>query len=425
HRIDVNGAEPFEVPVSNPFYGSVDTLETIWSIGVRNPWRFSFDALTGDLWIGDVGQNLYEEIDFETAGTGGFNYGWRCYEGNHSFSLGGCEDVDYYTFPIYEYGHSFSTGGFAVTGGYVYRGSLYPGMQGYYIFADYVSGNWWHSFPDGAGGFITTFLDEVEDDISTFGQGVDGELYCADMTTGKVYKITDACGAFDISTTATDYFCAEHPGTISLDILEGVAPFTVLWSTGDTGDSIYGLEAGTYTVTVTDDLGCVRNEVISISDLEPAPANLIFNESGNILSVAEGVAWQWYMNGNPIVGATDDTLYISEASTYSALVTYSNGCSVESNPFDAEILGVHPFKELSIITFPNPASDFIMLSCPEQLEITAYRLFNLQGEIVGAQKSITTLKNVHIDVSALPSGLYNLVVYSSQQEGWVKVQVLR
>ncbi|MBC8173890.1 MAG: PQQ-dependent sugar dehydrogenase, partial [Chitinophagales bacterium] len=186
HRIDINSGTTYTVPPDNPFYGSADTLETIWSLGWRNPWRFSFDALTGDMWVGDVGQNLYEEVDFEPVNTGGKNYGWRCYEADDEFETGGCEDESFYTLPIFQYFHSFATGGFAITGGYVYRGTEFPDLNGYYICADHVSGNWWTIKSDGTD-WITNMTDDLEADISTFGVDVTGEIYCADLYSGIIY----------------------------------------------------------------------------------------------------------------------------------------------------------------------------------------------------------------------------------------------
>lgn len=424
HRIDVDAAEPFAIPESNPFYGAPDTLETIWSIGLRNPWRFSFDALTGDMWVGDVGQNLYEEVNFEPAGIGGFNYGWRCYEGNHSFSLGGCEDEEFYTFPIHEYNHSFSTGGFAVTGGFVYRGAAFPGMQGYYIFADYVSGNWWHSYPDGVGGFTTTFLDEIEDEVSTFGEDVNGELYCADMGIGIIYKITDACGAFDISVSGTDFFCDEFPGSAIVEITEGVEPINILWSTGSTEAEITDLTAGDYSVTVTDDLGCVRQKSISINNLEPVPATPVLSID-NTLSVSEGEAWQWYINGNPIEGATDSNYTATESGIYSVVITYASGCTIESNDIEFIFIPVNEIEKKSILIFPNPALDIIQIAGPEQIEITAYRLYNMQGQPVISIENPNSGYEFSINVSHLSAGLYNLKLDTKQGQVNYIIEILR
>ncbi len=140
-RIDVDSL-PYTIPASNPFVGTSLPLDEIWALGVRNPWRYSFDRLTGDLWIGDVGQGSWEEIDLEPAGDpGGRNWGWRCKEGTHVFDTSGnCpSDLGVLDDPIYEYSHA--AGDCSLTGGYVYRGSPNSSYFGRYLFADYCVAN--------------------------------------------------------------------------------------------------------------------------------------------------------------------------------------------------------------------------------------------------------------------------------------------
>ncbi|MER2600406.1 MAG: PQQ-dependent sugar dehydrogenase [Caldilineales bacterium] len=138
-RLDVDSGSPYGIPASNPFVGPGNPLDEIWALGVRNPWRFSFDRLTGDLWIGDVGQGNWEEIDLEPAGSaGGRNWGWRCLEGTHVYDTSGNCPANLGTLdaPIYEYSH---TEGCSITGGYVYRGSVNSAYFGDYLFADYCA----------------------------------------------------------------------------------------------------------------------------------------------------------------------------------------------------------------------------------------------------------------------------------------------
>lgn len=194
-RLDVNTTSPY-IPASNPYVG-ISGDDEIWAYGLRNPWRFSFDRLTGDMWIGDVGQGEWEEVDFQPASsTGAINYGWRCYEGNHEYNMATCGGLSNYTFPVFEYDHSFDAGGYAITGGYVYRGSEFAGMYGYYITCDYVTGNFWTLYPDGTGGWIDEFYPALQSDVSSFGEGVDGELYACNLSSGEIYHIVDEnCGA--------------------------------------------------------------------------------------------------------------------------------------------------------------------------------------------------------------------------------------
>ncbi len=168
-----------------------DTLDEIWALGLRNPWRISFDRLTGDLWIGDVGQNAWEEVDFQPASSdGGENYGWRCYEGNHAYNTSGCGSMSSYVSPIFEYPHNPTTGGNSITGGFVYRGADVPLLQGWYVVADYSSDNFWLIRPDGIGGWDSHIQTDVPIlDVSTFGEDKDGELFVASLG-GQVYSVS-------------------------------------------------------------------------------------------------------------------------------------------------------------------------------------------------------------------------------------------
>ena len=181
-RIDVTTL-PYQSPAGNLVGGAPE----IWDYGVRNPWRDSFDPCTGDLYIGDVGQGSWEEVDVEPQGMGNQNYGWRRMEGTHCYEQN-C-DMTGITLPVVEYDHGQ---GCSVTGGYVYRGAAIPGLRGTYFYGDYCQGRIWTFFY--AGGQATQQA-EVTDDlqsagisISSFGQDNDGEVYVVDHG-GAVYKI--------------------------------------------------------------------------------------------------------------------------------------------------------------------------------------------------------------------------------------------
>lgn len=190
-RLDVSSA-PYTIPVDNPFVGDPNVLDEIWSVGLRNPWRFSFDRVTGDLWIGDVGQNNWEEIDFEAAGDGGLNYGWKIMEGTHCFSPStGCNQTGL-VLPIQEYGHGGNPFRCSVTGGFVYRGEAMATMHGRYYYADYCSGQTW-SFRRDQNGQVADFVDHTSDlgisgSIASFGEDAAGELYICTLE-GAVYRM--------------------------------------------------------------------------------------------------------------------------------------------------------------------------------------------------------------------------------------------
>lgn len=178
-RIDVDG-ETYTSPSDNPFVGT-DGADEIWAYGLRNAWKFSFDRETGDVWIADVGQNAIEEINRESSTEAGLNYGWRCYEGNNTYNTSGCASADTMTFPVATYNHS--GGRCSITGGYIYRGALYPNLTGKYFFADYCSGEiGWVDSDDNL-----EFLLDVPAFITAFGEDLNGELYVAGS--GKIYKI--------------------------------------------------------------------------------------------------------------------------------------------------------------------------------------------------------------------------------------------
>jgi glucose/arabinose dehydrogenase len=185
-RIDpkASATGAYSVPADNPFVSNPNDRPEIWQWGLRNPWRFSFDRATGDLWIGDVGQNAYEEIDFARAGANGLNFGWNQREGLHHFKgarPAGAVD------PVYEYSHA--DGGVAVTGGYVYRGERIPDLAGAYLFADYARGHVIALQQRGGRILRSRPLDAVVDGgLSSFGEDNSGELYVLDLS-GKVLRI--------------------------------------------------------------------------------------------------------------------------------------------------------------------------------------------------------------------------------------------
>ena len=191
-RIDVDG-EPagrrgYALPPDNPY--AADGIEPgrglpeIWALGLRNPWRFSFDPANGDLYIGDVGQSSYEEIDRQPGGSaGGENYGWNQLEGGHCYR-DGC-DPSAFVMPIAEYGRD---GGCSVTGGYVYRGAAQPALRGIYVFADYCSGIVFTIRAGGRDETVRRVLDS-ELSVSSFGTDESGELYLADLGGGGIYRV--------------------------------------------------------------------------------------------------------------------------------------------------------------------------------------------------------------------------------------------
>ncbi len=188
-RLDVDFNESgYAVPAANPFVNDEGARNEIWAYGLRNPWRFSFDRLTGDLYIADVGQNIWEEIDFQPAGsTGGENYGWNIMEGTHCFQTETCDQTGLIP-PVIDYQHG--DGSCSVTGGYVYRGQQYLSLYGNYFYGDYCSGKVWSLLRQPDGAWVNNQVFRLQGlFISSFGEDVNGELYLLSYGDGVVYQI--------------------------------------------------------------------------------------------------------------------------------------------------------------------------------------------------------------------------------------------
>ena len=233
-RIDVNKAEggkAYAIPPGNPFVGNAAYAPEIFALGMRNPWRFSIDRVTGTIWAGDVGQNLWEEIDIIEKGK---NYGWRQLEGTHCFNPKTNCIIAGMTMPVAELPHGQAN---SITGGYVYRGSQNPGLYGAYLFGDYVTGKYWSTTPDGAGGWVTKELLDTADAPVSFGEDRDGELYVVQLFPAKIFKVMQQAvvappgPALPKKLSETKCFSTLQPLTPA----PGVVPYEVnapLWSDG-------------------------------------------------------------------------------------------------------------------------------------------------------------------------------------------------
>ncbi|HZF17156.1 MAG TPA: PQQ-dependent sugar dehydrogenase [Steroidobacteraceae bacterium] len=248
-RIDVGAetAPAYVIPSTNPFATNPKCGPTtnglscpeIYAYGLRNPWRWSFDRQSGELWVGDVGQGAYEEVDIVQRGG---NYGWRCREGLHAYDMTGCPSSGFID-PVAEYTHA---DGQSITGGYVYRGTQATTLVGRYIFADYVSQRLWTLQPNTSGGFTVTNLLTAPFNVSSFAQAVDGELYVLDYG-GGLYHLTFLAGAgggtIPVSLAASGCVDASDPTQPA----SGLIPYTVnapFWSDGAVKDRWIALPNG-------------------------------------------------------------------------------------------------------------------------------------------------------------------------------------
>lgn len=192
-RIDVDAAPPaggvnYVIPADNPFVNQAGVRDEIWAIGLRNPWRISFDRANGNLWIGDVGQNAREEVDFQPAGLGGLNYGWDCREGTSVFEPSSCAAGATYTDPRFDYNHNTTDGGFSLTGGFVYRGDRADDLLGYYVCADFDQSRLFLLPPAGAQADLTR-QNVALNNITTFGEDDNARLYVAEFG-GRISHVT-------------------------------------------------------------------------------------------------------------------------------------------------------------------------------------------------------------------------------------------
>ena len=224
-RIDVeSGIPPYAIPATNPFVAVNNVRPEIWASGLRNPWRFSFDRDTGDLYIADVGQNQYEEINFQPAASpGGENYGWNILEGSHCYQQSSCNSPGL-MLPVMEYDHN--SGDRSITGGHVYRGGVFPRMRGIYFFADFVSGRV-AGIRSSATGFEAALLADTDFAIGSFGENEQGEIYLADYN-GAIYRIEDTIRYSEL--TLTGILASYRPGDLlQVAILETSAPRTIAY----------------------------------------------------------------------------------------------------------------------------------------------------------------------------------------------------
>ena len=272
-RIDVNSGSPYGIPPTNPYVGVAGNDE-IWSIGMRNPWKFSFNRLNGDLWIADVGQNAIEEINKVSAPLpAGLNFGWRCYEGTIAYNTAGCPPAASMYMPIVQYTHA-ATGGCSITGGYEYTGIIYPNFLNKYFFADYCLGKIGTVTSTGTLTFSPTISGLSS--ITTFGEDINGELYVNGG--GTIYKIIDTSlgvnsfdkGSFSLypnPATSEFYISSKNivfPAEVIISDMSGKQlskqPLTEVGNPISTAT----LHSGIYLVSIKDQVGTYYSSKLSV-----------------------------------------------------------------------------------------------------------------------------------------------------------------
>lgn len=250
-RIDVNNTDTYSIPADNPFVNDANVLDEIYAYGLRNPWRWNFDQQNGDLWLGDVGQNEYEEVDIVSAGD---NLGWPIMEGTHCYNANSCDQTGL-VLPVAEYNHD--SGDCSITGGYVYRGQTIPALQGHYLYGDFCTGRIWSTVRAANQSFTTQEILLSGLGISSFAQGHNGEVYILNLWGDpgqNIYRFVDSGGGqSNIPEALSQTGCFNS--TAAKTYAEGVVPFDViskLWSDGVDKSRLFAVPNGTE-INVEDD----------------------------------------------------------------------------------------------------------------------------------------------------------------------------
>lgn len=343
-RVDVNtDATHYLIPDDNPYAGNADTLGEIWAMGLRNPWRFSFDKKTNDLWIADVGQRKWEEVNYIPYGQGAkYNFGWRCYEGFEKYDYSQCNDKTVFYPPIHVYANNSGGEGCSVTGGYVYRGEEIPYLEGHYIYGDFCSGKMWRLKKDECNSVRNELIYTVgPNELSSFGQNNKGELFLALLGEGKVYKVQPVC----IITAAVDYVknasCREAADGAVFIKVEGSSNYSVVIQNNPNSNQ---LQAGTHTYIVTDiQTGCSQSGCFNIGI--DAPTQFCFSP------VVDTFCWyqSYYLDPSicDLTGTDSLQLFLEDKLFYTGstlpdslefggnyhLLLYSGNCVFEVNSF--------------------------------------------------------------------------------------------
>lgn len=250
-RLDVSGETGYTVPADNPLVGQANALPEIWAWGLRNPWRAGFDRLTGDLYIGDVGQNAVEELDFWPAGdNSGPNFGWRCYEGNSAYNTSGCQPASAYVAPIAHHAQS-QQGWCSIIGGRTYRGPTYWRLEGRHVYTDYCGGQFYSIVRDEFGAWVRQqVLASGIAGWTVIGENSAGELFACTDNPGRLYRLKEACTA--LPPVITD----DMDGLTSSDAL------TYQWYldgapiSGANSQTVVPVLNGSYQVLATVNTGC-------------------------------------------------------------------------------------------------------------------------------------------------------------------------
>jgi glucose/arabinose dehydrogenase len=334
-RIDVSGATGWAVPADNPWAGlGNDTLPEIWASGLRNPYRMGFDRLTGDLFIGDVGQNAFEEMDLIAAGdNSGPNFGWRCYEANTVYNASGCAPQSTYAAPIAVHQQS-QQNWCSIIAGSTYRGGTYPRMVGLHIYTDYCGGQFYTLRQNDQGQWVRNqVLSSGQFGFSVIAEDAAGEIYAGNNSSGVLFRIKDAC---------------------------------------------------------------------------PMPMPVV-TADGTLLTSTPANGYVWYLNGQQIPGATEQTYEATQAGVYYVVVDQGTNCQLQSNSVGVVVTSVEGLHVAGLRVYPVPADEHLLFEgLPGDAQLLELR--DVTGRVVRSVPVGPTAGPVHVPVQDLPTGSYAYVV---------------
>ena len=348
-RIDVDSEDPYGIPEDNPFVDSMDVMEEIWSYGLRNPWRFSFDKETGDMWIGDVGQGDVEEISLELRDSvGGLNYGWRCYEGDQEYDTSeDCEGP--FVDPIITRDHT--TGDASITGGYRYRGPD-TSLHNLYVFGDFISGNIYVAMLNDLDTPTVDTLMTMGNiaNVASFAEDNDGNLYALSLG-GQIYKLET--GGDDAGSEC--------------DTL--AAPELAILTNGDDSTSI---ETDS---TYDQYIWYFSEESEDKEEFEPVDTTEVHE------------------------------LMVTEPGNYYVVVTdTASGCELESEIINVSLTNsVSALEFYNLKVYPNPVSDVLTIQTEDVLSNAKIDVINSRGQIV---RRVESQLPGTVSFNNLPSGMY-------------------
>lgn len=431
-RIKVDPSIPtYSIPADNPFAcNPTPGREEIWSYGVRNPWRWSFDRITGDLWIADVGQNIMEEIDFQPAwAPGGRNYGWRCWEATLVYATDPtCLPFASYTAPVYTYQHT--SGNCSVTGGYVYRGALHNDMWGKYFFTDYCVSSMRTLYRDSTGAFIYANLGTMgATNVSGFGEDRWGELYCAANGTGNIYKFSsaDCIPAVYINAGSDTVIDCGNP-SVDLSVSAG-KHFSYAWSYNGTSvgtdTCVYTATApGIYSVTVTSNTGCTAaasTEVVNVAPVAVSIGGLdtlycVYNPAVSMLPSPLGGTF----SGPGVVCSQFDPA-TAGIGTHEIVYSYRDprGCAYTATQqvrVDACTGMNDPAWLHTVSLYPNPGKgNFNLTMMSDREKILSVRIVDMLGKEVMFREVKITSGTTTVPIAAeLEEGIYSVQLNDGQ-----------